>query len=166
MKKHVQQDSTENIYQRADIIAYSLLLMQSFERYAKQPLLANASDHSGELSKQLYHAPFVLVSHDTQDDPVFRYANQMAQELWRMDWQTITRMPSRLTARPDAQADRERLLCEARENGCVKNYSGVRVTSDGKLFFISETILWNVEDESGKRYGQAAMFTQWKWIDA
>ena len=151
-------------YQRTDIIQYSRLLANSFANWTKTPLVQCTANDEAEFSKQLYQAPFILVSHGTEADPVFRYANLAAQQLFGMDWQVFTKLPSRLSAKPDAQEDRERLLVQAREHGFVNNYSGVRVTSKGKLFFISDTILWNVVDESGMRHGQAAMFTNVKWI--
>ncbi len=151
-------------YQCTGIIQYSRLLANSFEHWTKTPLLQCTANDEAEFSKQLYHAQFMLVSHGTEADPIFRYANLAAQQLWGMNWDAFTHLPSRLSAKPDAQEDRERLLQEAKENGFVKNYSGVRVTSQGKLFFISDTILWNVVDESGMRHGQAAMFRDVNWI--
>lgn len=152
-------------YLQPDVIQYSKLLINSFKHWTKSPLIETASGDDEELAEQLYYAPFILVSHGTEDDPIFRYVNHAAQLLWKSDWDSMTRMPSRLTAKPDAQEDRERLLKEARENGFVRNYRGTRVTADGKLFAIKDTILWNVVDESGKRHGQAAMFTNFEWLE-
>lgn len=152
-------------FQQPGIVEYSKLLATSFEHWVKRPLLQDADIDSPEFAEALYYAPFVLVSHGTEDDPIFRYVNHAAQLLWKTDFAAMTRMPSRLSARPDAQADRERLLKEAREKGFVNNYHGVRVTSDGQLFEISDTILWNVYDKSGMRHGQAAMFTDFMWMD-
>jgi hypothetical protein len=142
-----------------DVIAYSLLLRDSFERWTKTLLLANAEDPT--FARQLYEADFVLVSHGVEADPVFRYANRKAQQLWKMDWRRFTQTPSRLSAKPDAREDRQCLLEEAALNGYVSNYRGVRVASDGQTFYIEDTLLWNVVDAKGVKHGQAAMFTKW-----
>lgn len=47
-----------------------------------------------------------IVSHGTETDPVFWFANRAAQGLWEMDWARFTRTPSRLSAEPDERATR------------------------------------------------------------
>jgi len=106
-----------------------------------------------------------LLSHGIQSDPIFRYANLAAQELWNMPWEIFIKTPSRLSAEPDAQEERERLLQRAQTQGYVDDYRGIRVTSDGRRFKIRNCILWNVLDKNGRdKIGQAATFSQWEWI--
>lgn len=61
-------------------------------------------------AQALFAAPRVVVSHQTQSDPVLCYGNRMALALWEMDLQTLTATPSRLTAEPMERAERQRLL--------------------------------------------------------
>jgi hypothetical protein len=86
------------IYQQPHIIEYSQRLAASFKHWTGRDLASSP--------EALYHAPFVVVSHGTQPDPVFCYANLAAQKLWEMDWDTFTCLPSRLSAEPDAQSER------------------------------------------------------------
>jgi hypothetical protein len=146
-------------HQHPEIIAYSRLLAESFARWTGHALI-----DAPDVPHALYHAPFALVSHGTEADPIFRYANLTAQTLWGLDWEAFTRLPSRLSAQPVAAAERQRLLDEALRKGYVDNYSGVRVTKDGRRFMIEDTILWNVTDAAGVRHGQAASIGNWRWL--
>lgn len=119
---------------------------------------------SADPADALYHAPFVLVSHGVQADPVFCYANLAAQKLWQMDWDTFTALPSRLSAEPDAQEERERLLEVAAKQGYAGDYRGVRVASDGRRFRIHGCVLWNVLNKTHDKIGQAASFSHWEWL--
>jgi hypothetical protein len=96
-------------YELPEIIIYGNLLTESFLKLTGQPLLPSGSD----LAQRLYEAPFALVSHGTQADPIFRYANQTAQTLWQMTWDEFIVLPSRLSAESMLQEERDRLLKEA-----------------------------------------------------
>ena len=145
-------------------IAYSTLLTNSFVHWLGRPLVTHAPSPE-VLAQSLYEAPFVLVSHGVEADPVFCYANRTAQELWGMDWEEFTNMPSRLSAETVAVAERQRLLERAARHGYIDNYRGVRVTKSGRRFEIANTVLWNVINENGEHRGQAAMFSDWKWLE-
>ena len=58
----------------------------------------------------LYDAPAALLMHGNEADPVFCYANRTAQRLWGLTWDEFIRLPSRLSAEPLVQAERDRLL--------------------------------------------------------
>lgn len=73
-------------------------------------------------------------------------------------------MPSHKSAEPVTQEERDRLLALAATKGFVSNYSGVRISSTGKRFYIEDTILWNVIDRQNQRCGQAAVYSKWKFI--
>ncbi len=149
-------------YSAAEVSSYILHLNHSFRHWTGRDLVAPAATQ--EISETLYHAPFVVVSHNLLADPVFCYANRTAQELWKMDWDAFMQLPSRLSAEPDARQERERLLQTATRQGYVDNYKGIRVTSDGKRFKIDGCILWNVMDNDGVKLGQAATFDRWEWL--
>jgi hypothetical protein len=116
------------------------------------------------LAERLYHAPFVLLSHDGKIDPMFRYANLSAQRLWSRSWDDFTLLPSRLSADAHEREERQRLLDKVNEKGYVDDYQGIRVTSDGKRFKIRRCTVWNVMDMRNRVIGQAAMFDRWEWI--
>ncbi len=119
-----------------------------------------------ELAEALFHIPQAVVSHGTEADPIFRYANRAALDLWEMDWQAFTRLPSRLSAEPATaiQSDRADLLRAALQKGWIDTYSGVRISSTGRRFEIHDTVLWNVVDADGVRHGQAAFIRNWAYL--
>jgi len=111
-------------------------------------------------SRQLFYAPFAVVSHDTASDPIFNYANLKALELFELSWDDFICLPSRLSAEPVNQAERERLLSQVTANGYIDHYEGVRISSTGKRFKISNAVVWNLTDKNQNYKGQAAWFEQ------
>ncbi len=149
------------IFKNPEIIDYSALLVSSFARLTGKTLLA---PNSKDMARELYQAPFALVSHGTQADPIFCYGNQTALELWKMTWAEFITMPSRLCVEPTIHEERERLLAEANRQGYIDTYQGVRIAKDGQKFLIKDTVLWNVEDNQGNRYGQACIIRKWDFL--
>lgn len=145
-------------FQQPSVIRYSQYMADSLKHWTGLELISPYSPEA------LYYAPFVLVSHGIQADPVFRYANRPAQKLWNISWDDFVRMPSRLSAEPDAREAREQLLQRAAKHGFVDDYKGVRITSDGRRFEIRDCILWNVINETHDKIGQAARFSSWSFI--
>ena len=135
--------------------AYARVLEESFER-----LTGAALGDPWTLAKP-------LVSHGTEPDPIFRYANPAALALWEMDWDSFTKLPSRHSAQDDPaiQTDRSTYLAQAAAKGWVSDYQGIRISATGRRFAISQTILWNVTDRSGQRHGQAALIGQVERLD-
>lgn len=150
-------------WQQEALIRHSQRLLHSFQHWTGRSLL-NASGSPTEIAQQLFEAPFVLVSHGTEPDPVFNYGNRRALELWELDWEQFTRMPSRKTAEPMVQEERDRLLAETAIKGFVSNFSGVRISSTGKRFQIEDGIIWNILDEQNQRCSQAAVYSKCKFI--
>jgi len=147
-------------WQEPRIIQHTQRLIHSFHYWTGFHLL-NEQEEPEVLAQKLFTAPFVIVSHGTQSDPILNYGNQTALQLWEMDWQQFTQTPSRLTAEPMEQADRDRLLQRAKERGYIDDYQGIRISRTGKRFQIQNVILWDVLDEAGVRCGQAATFDKW-----
>jgi hypothetical protein len=112
----------------------------------------------------LYHAPFVVLSHTSAVDPLFNYANLMAQQLFEMEWDTIVGLPSRLSVRDHSNENREQLLKTALQKGYVDNYFGVRINAKDVLFQIEKVVLWNLVDNNQTFIGQAAVFRHWTYM--
>ena len=113
-------------------------------------------------ARQLYYAPFALLSHGTEKDPIINYANKTAQELFEMKWHKLVQLPSRLSAETVVQEERDALLRRVNENGYIDDYSGVRISSSGKRFLINYATVWNLQNSDGRYCGQAAMFSNWE----
>jgi hypothetical protein len=139
---------------------HALLLIDSFRRLTGRELLAAANTPT-EAAHRLYHAPFVVLSHDVAPDPVFTYANLAAQRLFELPWARIVGMASRYSAEPLARAERQRLLERVASHGYIDDYSGVRVSSTGKRFLVLDATVWNLVDARGNSAGQAASFADW-----
>jgi PAS domain S-box-containing protein len=106
-------------------------------------------------------ASFVVLSHNTDPDPIFVYANRAAQNRFGYDWQEFTSLPSRLSAEMQEREERQRLLETVARNGFIANYRGLRVTKSGHRFWMEDGIVWQLIDERGQHHGQAATFSVW-----
>jgi hypothetical protein len=117
-----------------------------------------------EAARALYEAPFAVLSHDTEADPRFSYANLTAQCLFEMPWPEIVGLPSRYSAEPLVREERERLLQRVAEHGFIDDYSGIRIAKSGLRFSIGAATVWNLFDEQGNPAGQAASFGEWQCL--
>jgi hypothetical protein len=147
---------TENNY-LADHIA---LISQSFQNLLGYPLLPDTNN----LAERLYYAPFVLLSHNTDSDPIFNYANAQGLQLFELNWQQLITLPSHASAEAVNQAAREKLMAAVTAQGFMTDYCGVRVSSTGKRFEIRNAIIWNLSDANGVYQGQAACFSDWVFL--
>ena len=140
------------------------LLERSYFQLLGESLLANRKEGES-LAEQLFYAPFILLSHDISADPLFNYANKAALELFEIEWQQLIRTPSRLSAEPVNQEQRERLLAQVSKSGFISNYQGIRISQTGKRFRIKNAVVWNLFDRKGEYQGQAACFSDWQLLD-
>ncbi len=141
------------------------LLIASYRRLTGRDLVDPALA-SSEAAQYLYHAPFVVLSHDPTPDPRFTYANLAAQDRFEMSWQEIVGLPSRLSAEPLVQAERARLLAQVAMTGYIDHYSGIRIAKSGRRFSIHNATVWNLVDAAGHLHGQAATFTDCRDLPA
>ncbi len=147
------------------ILAHTQLLLYSFHHWTGSNLIPITNYQSPvEIANLLFNANLVVVSHGTQADPILNYGNQKALDLWKMDWHTFISTPSRYTAEVMERSEREKLLAQAKAQGYISNYRGIRIASTGDRFYIDQAIIWNVVDEEGKLWGQAATFRNWEAI--
>ena len=150
-------------WQSEAIAAHSEILVRSLEHWTGRNLLPGITTPV-ELAQGLFDAPFVLVSHGTQADPVLNYGNASALALWELSWEEFTRTPSRFTAEAPNREERARLLATVTAQGFIDNYSGVRISQNGRRFRIAQATVWNLLTRAGHHYGQAAMFSQWEFL--
>lgn len=146
-------------WQQDFVICHSQQLLTSFHHWTGTLLLPHHPDPTTQ-AQILFSAPFVIVSHGLEADPIFNYGNAQALALWQLDWDTFTQMPSRRSAPPTAQTERDQLLTAARTTGYISNYQGIRIASSGQRFAIANVTLWAVIDAANHTSGQAATFNQ------
>jgi hypothetical protein len=157
------QPPTQAIWQRPDIIAHTATLVRSYRHFTKRDLLPGLFNPLG-LARNVFEAPFVVVSHGTQADPILNYGNATALRLWEMTWDELTQTPSRLTAEAPLREERARLLAAVTANGFIDDYAGVRISKTGRRFRIARATVWNLITESGEPCGQAATFGEWTFL--
>jgi len=138
-------------------------ILNSFHHFTGQELLFPRKTPEEE-AKALFEAPFVIVSHGTEPDPILNYGNQAALTLWEMTWEELIKTPSRLTAEPVSREERSRLLALVTQKGYIGDYQGVRISKMGRRFQIEKAIVWNLMDEQGHHAGQAASFDRWVYL--
>lgn len=145
------------------VIRWNQLLFNSFRHWLGRELMERTGG-AEQQARNLYYAPFVVVSHGMEGDPILNYGNKIALDLWDLDWERFTKTPSRLTAEPVNQAERARMLAQAQEKGYIDDYQGVRITGTGRRFLVQQAIVWNVVGSEGEQLGQAATFSRWTFL--
>ena len=155
--------SADLIWQQPEVIRWSQILVQSYQKLLGRELV-DPSVAPEKLAEALFKAPFVVVSHGIEPDPILNYGNQTALNLWSMSWSELIQTPSRLTAEPVNRATRASMLERVAKQAYIDNYRGIRISSTGNRFAIEGAIIWNLTDESGQNCGQAATFSRWKWL--
>jgi hypothetical protein len=153
----------ESIWQKPAVIQHTQLIARSLDHWTGRALLPGQFNPLG-LAKHVFAAPFVLVSHGTEADPVLNYGNAAALKLWEMSWEELTRTPSRLTAEVPNREERARLLAAVTKHGFIDDYAGIRISKNGRRFRIAQATVWNLLDEKGNPAGQAAMFSRWEFL--
>jgi hypothetical protein len=156
----MNEPSSANHY----LAAHMERLLVSLRRWTGRSLV-EPSLTLEEQARQIFCAPFAVLSHNTDAEPILNYANQTGLELFELTWQELLVTPSRQTAEPVHRAERARLLSEVASRGYIDDYRGVRISKNGRRFQIDQALVWNLLDEHGAPYGQAATFSAWRFLD-
>jgi len=141
-------------------VAHTALLLDSYLRVTGRSLMVRGA--AEEDARTLYHAPFVVLSHATGPDPLFTYGNLAAQALFELTPAQLLSLPSRLSAEPVNQRERQSSLEAVSARGYIADYAGVRVSRTGRRFRIEGATIWNLVDAEGLVRGQAATFGRWQ----
>ncbi|RQZ20921.1 MEKHLA domain-containing protein [Burkholderia sp. Bp9031] len=137
--------------------AFYQLLADSYARLLGRPLVPQAMSVV-EATEWLYEsAPFAVLAHNTDRDPIFIYGNKAAQRRFEYTWDEITRLPSRLSAEAPDREERRQFLERVQRFGYESGYKGVRIGKSGRRFMIEEATLWQLLDANGKLHGQAVV---------
>ena len=144
-------------------VAFVQILLNSYARWLNRELISREGTPEQQ-AERLFAAPFVVVAHGAQPDPILCYGNRVALELWETDLATLVTMPSRLTAVPLHRDERARLLERTTRDGYVDDYRGIRISRTGRRFEIQQAIVWNLVDERDTYVGQAATFAEWTML--
>ena len=94
-------------------------------------------------------------------DHLFNYANRTALELFEYSWDELIGKPSSASAEPVHRDERRLLLDAVGRHGFIENYTGVRISKNGRRFRIKQATVFNLFDESNRYVGQAATFADY-----
>lgn len=115
-----------------------------------------AEPHFRNIGRSAWDGNFALLTHDR--NAILTYGNRFTLDLWEMDWQTLVRTPSRLTAPEEDRAARAVIMAQVERDGFTSAYSGRRVSRTGRLFLIENATVWTMCDEKGAGFGTGAFF--------
>lgn len=119
-------------------------------------LVAEAGLDPAALGRSAWEGNFALLTHDT--NAILTYGNRFALGLWEMDWETLVRTPSRLTAPEEDRAARAIIMAQVERDGFTRSYTGRRVSRSGKFFLIENATVFTLIDEKGAGFGTGAFF--------
>jgi len=145
------------------LVEHTELIRFSYSHWLLDELIPESTSEL-DFAKRLFEADFALVTHNTDAEPVFNYANQKALDLFEFNWQDFTRLASKHSAEAVNQSERERLLAIVTTKGYIDHYEGIRISKSGKRFVIKNAIVWNLVDKNQVYQGQAACFDQWSYV--
>lgn len=154
----------EHEWRNPPAVQWCQYLLDSYAHWLRRELIERSGTPL-EQAQQLFHSPFVVASHGTEADPVLNYGNQTALALWEMNWRQFTQTPSRLTAEPPNREERARMLEQAKTQGYIADYRGIRISSSGKRFLVEQATIWTIQKPDGATIGQGAAFSAWKFLE-
>ena len=108
---------------------------------------------------------FGILSHGTQEDPIYNYGNQASLILFDQTLENLCKTPSRYSTVESLMDDREQLIQQINDAGYGTISDAVRTTTKGKLFVIQTIWIWHVYHPDGRRIGLAALYDRAKVED-
>ncbi len=147
------------IWKKPEIVKHSTIILDSYRHLLGKELINRQSDPISD-AETLFYAPIVVLSHNTDSDPLYNYGNLQALNLWEVSWNELLKTPSRSTTEPMLRSERDRFLQETTIKGYITNYEGIRTSKTGKKYKILNVTVWNLSDESNQYCGQAASFSE------
>lgn len=147
---------------RADLATPTRLILANFRRLLGRDLVAPEPGRPPE--ETLFLAPPAVLSAlgPFGTDHAFNYLNRTALDLFETTWDDIIGLPSSASAEPVHRDERRRLLDEVGRHGFIENYSGIRISRQGRRFRILRATVFNLLDDKGTYLGQAATFADWE----
>ena len=152
-----------HIWEQPKIIEHSTLLAWCYKHWTNKDLIPDL-ENTTDLARKMYEAPFVIVSHGTEPDPVFNYANKKAQELWQLTWEEFICLPSRKSAEPMEENLRNSLIEVGKKKGISFIDKAIRVSKCGHRFYIKNVTLFNLFLPANTFAGQGAIYADWEFL--
>jgi len=138
------------------------LLASSYSRLVGAPLVPFEHDNQYAARWLYEEAPFCVLAHNTDRDPIFIYGNKAAQACFEYTWDELTSLRSRLSAEEPNREERQCLLDAVKRHGFATDYRGLRIAKSGRRFWIENVTVWQLIDRCGFLHGQGAVYRQWR----
>jgi hypothetical protein len=152
------------IWQQSQVVSWCQLLLNSYSHFLGKELIERQETPEAQ-SQLLFESSFVVLSHGNEADPIYNYGNQIALDLWEINWENLIKMPSRLSAEQVLREEREKVLAITAKQGYITDYQCIRISKQGKRYQINDITIWNILDQTGNYLGQGATFSQWSRIN-
>lgn len=162
-EKPMKTPSIPHLLKKDFYTTHGEILSRSYKELVGDDLIETETKTTNKI-EAIWQAPFAVVSHGIEEDPIFNFGNKIALELFELEFNEFINLPSRRSAEEIDQSERKRLLAEVTKHGFISNYSGIRISASGKRFLIEDAIVWNLSDMKGKYCGQAAKINNWTYL--
>jgi hypothetical protein len=142
-----------------DIDAWIQLSSDSLQRLTGKSLLDYVEDENITTLSQIHDSErYAVLSHGTQDDPIYCYFNQAALLQFQWTEEEVYFLPSRYSA-PDGadRTARQADVQQALKDDFKELTSVIRQTKHGDLFEMVNVVLWNVYNGT-QLVGQTAIY--------
>ena len=148
----------------ANIETPTRLILSNYRRLLGEDLAGVAEGPAA--ARELFAAPCAVLSAlgPLGSDHNFNYANRTALELFEYSWDELMGKPSSASAEPVHRDERRKLLDEVGRRGFIEDYSGVRISKNGRRFRIKKATVFNLLDDEGRYVGQAATFSHFEFL--
>ena len=142
----------------ADVDRWLRICSDSLENLTGTSLV-DRMDGVERLDEVTANERYAVLSHGTQDDPIYNYANRATLLAFQYPEEGFYQLASRNSAPAGAtRDDRDALVEEFKAKGYGVFPTAIRQTKTGELFEITDISLSNVYNEQGGRVGQMAVF--------
>ena len=89
---------------------------------------------------------YVLISHGTEDDPIYNFSNIAGLEAFHRTWEEVRKIPSRESVVLQSSDEKIRisLMKNVTANGFVEGATGIRVRGDGQFIRLVDAVVSTV----------------------
>lgn len=100
-------------------------------------------DHEDLYQEYCMNDRYVIVSHGTEDDPIYNFSNVAGLEAFVRSWDDFILLPSRLSVVLQSKDEELRieLMSKVTNDGFVEGASGIRVRGDGKFIQLVDAVV-------------------------
>lgn len=142
------------------MLATSMVIAKSFEEHFSDILFPY--DNPEDLAIKLYHAPVIIIAYTEDADPTFIYANQCAQNVWEITWDSFLKLPVKETTSEQLRQNQLGFIQLVKQKGHYMGYQGLKKTASGRMFRVENAIMWTLTNANGEYIGQASMIPSWE----